>query len=458
MNLIGYTHVGNGKESVMPSDAALLSMLPFGLARRDALTQFYSSERNGNRSLKGLVESDMIEEHAQTVKSPRWNYTQVYYMLTSKGLGYIAQKYWYIYPWLESAVDAIGNNTVSFLHGISPGTVRSLLTAHACNVCFNLLDTETIFDRLISNPEQALTAMQTHANTTQAAKTSFYAILHAYRRWVEGLRSGVSEPVSVDCLEEYKSRFFDAIELKIPDHSPYCDASAAVPDDGPTIPERRERMPGHVGLLRTGQRCYVVYLSNRDGCNWNSAIVKKSWKYYTAEALRLGLFANLTEAPSVYPSFLLVDGVGQKVSAFRRAVQDPCHIRSERDKIIGKASSAVHAFPIIREGRHFVRFFLSEFCTTDDVVSAICTELGDTFRRAPAGVQYPLIYRNQLPCFLGIEMDLHQINSAIESDNNCAILCLDWQEPYIRAAAPDVIILVLDSDNRSVIEYLPDAS
>lgn len=454
MNLIEFTHVGNGEVSAMPSDAALLSMLPFGLARREALAQFFSCERNGNRSVKKLNESGMIDAHTIEIESKRENYKLTYYTLTYKGLSYIADKYQCLYPWLIDAVDELTGNRVNFLRGLSPGTVRALLIAQTCNVYFNVVGSETLYDRLIFEPTLALTVMQTHANTTQAARTSFNAILLAYRRWVDGLETGTSEPVSVDRQDECHSRFYDSVELKIPDQSPYRSADAPVPDDGPTIPERRERMPGHVGLLRTGQRCYVVYMSNRDGCSWNSSIIKKSWQYYTAEAIRLGLFSNFTEAPSVYPSILLVDGVGEKVSAFRRVVRDPCHLRGSRDRIIGRGTSALHAFPITRDARMIAFILLREEYMTANWVAEICMLCAREFSIAPLGSAYPLIYKG-MPCYLAAEMDLLQINLAVRSEEPCAVYCLDWQIPYLAALSSDLTIFAYHIDSNTFREHRP---
>lgn len=123
------------------SDAALLSLLPYGVGQKAALAMYFSSTRNGNRAVKTLVERGLLEEHQlQTAQGSSQNYL----MLTLAGLEHLEQKYNYYYPWLTDAVELLREeDTVSFVRGLSSGTVRSLLTAHGCNVAFNVANIDT---------------------------------------------------------------------------------------------------------------------------------------------------------------------------------------------------------------------------------------------------------------------------------------------------------------------------
>jgi hypothetical protein len=250
VNLIERTCIGNGTQAVMPSDAVLMSMLPYGVGRKDILTLYFSSTRNGNRTIKGLVEKGMVEEHSMEVKSPRRNYTQCYLSITVKGLEYLAEKYDYLYPWLSDAVESIREQgRANFVRGISPGTLHSLLTAHACNVAFNVVSgVGTFFERLIYEPEKALTTMSVHLSTTGAGGTAFRQIYESYRQWLEGVRAQLGRPVRIRHPSPSPAQFYDAVELKVPDHSPYQDVSNQALTQTTAIVERRERMAGHMGL------------------------------------------------------------------------------------------------------------------------------------------------------------------------------------------------------------------
>lgn len=137
-------------------------------------------------------------------------------------------------------------------------------------------------------------------------------------------------------------------------------------------------MAGHVGLLQREHHIHVVYRSGRDGCTWNSAIIRKSWRYFCAQAVRLGLIANFGDLPGAFASILLVDGVGQKVSAFQWVVEDPCRLRRDRDRSMGRETSALYAFPIVREARPLVALFARGYSTLGWMMS-LCESYGSFF-------------------------------------------------------------------------------
>ena len=454
MNLLANTYIGNGTEATMPSDAALMSLLPFGLGRKDALALYFSSTRNGNRAVKAMAEAGLVEEHSQEIKSQRHPYQQPYLALTLKGLAYLAEKYPQEYPWLADAVQRLREQgRVSFIRGLSPGTIRSLLTAHLCNVAWNVVEVGTILERLIYEPEKALTAMTIHMATTRAGETAFGSIYEAFLNWLEGERFRRGGPVHME--HPCSVQFYDSVELKAPDNSPYRKNDRAAPTQlTASIVERRERMAGHVGLLKTSNHLYLVFLTTRDGVNWNSALVEKSWQSFGEQSRRLGLIHSLTEAPRLYPAIMLVDGKGEKVSAFARVVHDPCGLRGRKDRIIGCGTSALHAVPIVRGARHFLRFFTREKYDASFrrlLLNALMKTLPETFQASPMGAKHPLMYQHRVPCYFGMDLELQQIYAAMAEP--CAIVCMDWQAPYIRVAVPDAVIVVVDVEKSSTYEY-----
>lgn len=456
MILTELTRVGNGTQSVMPSDAALLSMLPFGIAWKTALAQYFSCDRNGNRAVKELVETGKLEEHFYTVNIGRRSQLRSFLVLTIQGMAYLAGKYHAVHPWLGKTVQKLEEmGTPSFIRGLSPGTVRSLLTAQACDVSFNVAGVETLFERLIYEPEKALTTIEIQRSATHSEESAFEAVCQVYRSWVEAGRAHLGGPAKRENPSPAPVQYYDAVELKVPAHSPYQYPDAVAQTQDAVIIERRERMPGHVGLLKTPRHIYIVYRSEADGISWNAALIEKSWICFTQQACRLGLIDHILEAPRVYPSLLLVDGKGQKVSAFRNVVNDPYHLRGKGNQCIGLGTSALHIVPMIRESRHFLRFFLTEKYDGSFVQFAtpsLTEVLPDVFQCAPQGAEYAMLYQNRLPCYWGTDLDLHQINRAVE-EGSCAIVCFDWQAKYIRSVAPDLVIVALDAFNRTAYEY-----
>lgn len=450
MNLTKITYHASGSRSVNRSDAALLSLLPYGVGQKAALAMYFSSTRNGNRAVKTLVERGLLEEHQlQTAQGSSQNYL----MLTLAGLEHLEQKYNYYYPWLTDAVELLREeDTVSFVRGLSSGTVRSLLTAHGCNVAFNVANIDTFYDRLLYEAERALTTMSVHYYSTNAKETAFCSIFHAYQQCVEYTREEQGKPVfDAQCAPV---QFYDSIELKVSANSPYQDTSkTALIQTNPFV-ERRERMAGQVGLLKTPNNLYIVYRSREEGQVWNSALVEQCHRSFIAEGMRLGLIHSAAQVPSQYPSVLLVGGRGEKVSAFRRVVEDPWDLRSRRDKQIGLGTSALHAIPLTKEGLSF----LTEFTTEDRFVNyneawidTLVNYCSDCVRPGPQGADYPLVYAG-MPCYCCLDLDLHQINKAVEA-GRCAVVCFDWQVKYVRAVAPEAVLAVVDFDNHTVIRW-----
>lgn len=162
---------------------------------------------------------------------------------------------------------------------------------------------------------------------------------------------------------------------------------------------------------------------------------------------------------------MLVDGVGNCMSGYRRAILDGRNMRSRADKVLGRGTRSLHLLPITWDAVYFMRAFVritanaaAGHTFASLFKEAICEQWPDLFSPSPLDFSMDMRYKDLPCCFCG-DLDVKRINPCRNWDADgsaYAIVCFDWQTDYFRYLCPQsAIIASIDVENMQVLEYRP---
>ena len=470
------------------ADAALLSILPYGAILKNDIRIWFMHPRNvdgkseliGNASvgIATLLKKGYLAEYSYVVKSHNHNYREIYYTLTRDSIDYLDSKYRLYYPRLRNLSDNLYNNpTIQFRPAHADSTIKLLLSIQSCNIYFHRAHYNTIIDRLRIEPVKALSALKIVAEHKSMANSFLSALVEAMEEWITGKILYPYIPNLWDKEPSQIGEYYDAIEMRVPENNPYIIPEyVCTPEDYKSNDKLANYRSGHKGVLALDGICFVVYRSKRDGASWSASAVQSNFSVLARQLKRLGLADLVPSSNAEFHSIMLVEGLGEGVSAFRRVCVDSLNMRAKNNKALGRGTASLHVIPMTLEGTYFVqllgkansgdRRFVSIF------LSAILNRWPTLFRKDLVNHAGNLTYKNTLCCFC-MDLNIHTLNEYLAryqrkltaSDDvaigihhsNFYALCFDWQVPYIRSIFPSHITIVSISKNgERLVEIPPD--
>lgn len=428
-------------------DAILLSLLPYGVMRKEGATPFSRLGKHAKRCLDSLEKKSFIQRREFAGDSKRRKYKQVCIFITGAGVAYLADKYSDIYPWLPFLAEneLIKNNSFSIRSIMGNHSFNRILNCQYSDVFFSESGVETIFERLQYIPTDVADVIEM---ATEAMPEDYFPKLcaEAIKEWGKLNSSEVSCP-------HYDVRFYDSWEISCGSNCPYNRSNH--PKDGFYIDLVKYRL-GHIGLLQGKYSNFVVMMAKRDGVRLNPAVLTRCHDSVANQMLDLGIISSISNTPSLFQIIVLCNTSGTGVSTFKHAFLDNRNLRPKSSKLLGIGTSATYLVPITSKAFTFA-LALSGTANYESTWIRLLSENFHAVERNSRSIDFPLTYKDK-PCAFGMSLNALHLNQCIENQQNKAVICHEWQVPFVRSVLPNILIVGHDAETHTLTEHLPQGT
>lgn len=425
-------------------DAILLSLIPYGVMKKECTASFSRLGKNAKRCVDVLEKKSYIQQKEITINSKHRKYKQTYIAITSLGVTYLAEKYNDIYPWLSLLAENefIKNDSFSVRGNMSNNSFSLILDCQYSNVFFSESGVETMFERMQSNPVDVAEVIKI---ITRKTPDEYFPKLcsEAITDW------WVCNHVE-DAPSSYDVKFYDYWEINCGSDCPYNHDSKP---KGRFYADVVKYRLGHVGLLQGQYSNFVVVMAKRDGVRLNPAVLTKCHDVVANQMLDLGLIHSISETPSLFQIIILCNTRRTGVSTFKHVLVDNRNLRPKSAKMLGIGTSATYLVPITSEAFAFALALPS----TPNYEAAWVKLLSDNFEvvdRNSRSLDFPLVYKSK-PCALGMSLNALHLNQCLENQRSKAVICHEWQVSFLRSVLPDILIVGHDAETHTLIEHPP---